>query len=46
MTYVLPDGNINTVSDERFRRAEVLFQPSFIGKKPAESTTLPDEVWR
>jgi actin-related protein len=32
-TYELPDGNIITVGSERFRCAEVLFQPSFIGKE-------------
>merc|ERR1712224_866916 len=32
-TYELPDGNIITVGNERFRCPEVLFEPSFIGKK-------------
>merc|ERR1712203_1023587 len=32
-TYELPDGNIITVSSERFRCPEVLFQPSFVGKE-------------
>eukprot|EP00397_Hematodinium_sp_SG-2012_P021303 GEMP01021999.1.p1 GENE.GEMP01021999.1~~GEMP01021999.1.p1 ORF type:complete len:377 (+),score=88.74 GEMP01021999.1:11-1141(+) len=32
-TYELPDGNVITVGSERFRCAEVLFQPSFIGKE-------------
>merc|ERR1712122_373478 len=32
-TYELPDGNIITVGAERFRCAEVLFQPSFICKE-------------
>merc|ERR1719446_230646 len=32
-TYELPDGNILTIGDERFRCPEVLFQPSFIGKE-------------
>eukprot|EP00437_Effrenium_voratum_P001257 CAMPEP_0181424666 /NCGR_PEP_ID=MMETSP1110-20121109/14763_1 /TAXON_ID=174948 /ORGANISM="Symbiodinium sp., Strain CCMP421" /LENGTH=377 /DNA_ID=CAMNT_0023547833 /DNA_START=65 /DNA_END=1198 /DNA_ORIENTATION=+ len=32
-TYELPDGNITTVGSERFRCAEVLFQPSFVGKE-------------
>ncbi|CTQ41078.1 Actin [Babesia microti strain RI] len=32
-SYELPDGNIITVGNERFRCAEVLFQPSFIGKE-------------
>jgi len=34
-TYELPDGNIITIGNERFRCAEVLFQPSFIGKEAA-----------
>jgi len=32
-TYELPDGNIITVGNERFRCPEVLSQPSFIGKE-------------
>merc|ERR1712071_305063 len=32
-TYELPDGNIITVGNERFRTPEVLFQPSLIGKE-------------
>jgi actin-related protein len=31
--YELPDGNIITVGNERFRCPEVLFQPNFIGKE-------------
>jgi actin beta/gamma 1 len=31
--YELPDGNIMTLGDERFRCAEVLFQPALIGKE-------------
>jgi actin-related protein len=34
-TYELPDGNIITVGNERFRCPEVLFQPSFIGLESA-----------
>jgi len=34
-TYELPDGNIITVGNERFRCPEVLFQPSFVGKECA-----------
>ena len=33
--YELPDGNVITIGNERFRAAEVLFQPSFIGKEAA-----------
>jgi len=32
-TYELPDGNVITIGNERFRCPEVLFQPSFIGKE-------------
>jgi len=31
--YELPDGNVITISSERFRCPEVLFQPAFIGKE-------------
>merc|ERR1711935_724156 len=31
----LPDGNVITIGNERFRCPEVLFQPSFIGKEAA-----------
>jgi actin, other eukaryote len=34
-SYELPDGNIITVGNERFRCPEVLFQPSFIGMEAA-----------
>ena len=34
-TYELPDGNVITIGNERFRCAEVLFQPSFIGREAA-----------
>jgi len=34
-TYELPDGNVITIGNERFRCSEVLFQPSFIGKEAA-----------
>merc|ERR1712070_330533 len=32
-TYELPDGSLIAVGSERFRCAEVLFQPSFVGKE-------------
>jgi actin-related protein len=32
-TYELPDGNLVSIGSERFRCAEVLFQPSFMGKE-------------
>ncbi|KAG2374721.1 hypothetical protein C9374_010465 [Naegleria lovaniensis] len=34
-SYELPDGNIITVGNERFRCPEVLFQPNFIGMESA-----------
>jgi len=34
-SYELPDGNVITIGNERFRCPEVLFQPSFIGKEAA-----------
>ena len=32
-SYELPDGNVITIGNERFRCPEVLFQPAFIGKE-------------
>jgi actin beta/gamma 1 len=32
-SYELPDGNVITIGNERFRCPEVLFQPSFVGKE-------------
>jgi actin beta/gamma 1 len=32
-SYELPDGNVITIGNERFRCPKVLFQPSFIGKE-------------
>jgi actin-related protein len=32
-SYELPDGNVITIGNERFRTPEVLFQPSLIGKE-------------
>ena len=50
-TYEMPDGNIFNIDDERFRCAEVLFQPSCIGKeasgihdKSLQSTMAFDEA--
>jgi len=34
-TYELPDGQVITIGNERFRVAEVLFQPAFIGMESA-----------
>lgn len=33
-SYELPDGEVITIGNERFRCTEVLFQPSFLGKEP------------
>jgi len=33
--YELPDGNVITIGNERFRCPEVLFQPSFLGNESA-----------
>ena len=30
-SYELPDGNVITIGNERFRCPEVMFQPAFIG---------------
>ena len=35
MSYELPDGQVITVGNERFRCAEALFQPSFLGVESA-----------
>uniref|UniRef100_A0A914R3H9 Actin n=1 Tax=Parascaris equorum TaxID=6256 RepID=A0A914R3H9_PAREQ len=32
-SYELPDGQVITIGNERFRCPEVLFQPAFIGKE-------------
>jgi actin-related protein len=34
-SYELPDGNVITVGNERFRCPEILFQPSLVGKEAA-----------
>ena len=34
-SYELPDGNVITIGNERFRCPEVLFQPNFIGMESA-----------
>merc|ERR1712125_110515 len=34
-SYELPDGNVITIGNERFRCPEVLFQPALIGKEAA-----------
>jgi len=42
-TYELPDGNVITLGNERFRCPEVLFQPAFIGK---EASGIHDTIFR
>ena len=32
-SYKLPDGQVITIGNERFRFSQVLFQPSFLGMK-------------
>jgi actin-related protein len=34
-SYELPDGQVITIGNERFRAPEALFQPSFIGLEAA-----------
>merc|ERR1712226_983344 len=43
-SYELPDGQVITIGNERFRCPETLFQPSFIGMESAgvhETTMYP-----
>jgi len=42
-SYELPDGQIITIGNERFRSPEVLFQPSFIGVEQAGIHSLTYE---
>jgi len=42
-SYELPDGQVITIGNERFRCAEVLFQPSFIGVEQAGIHSLTYE---
>merc|ERR1712198_764374 len=41
-TYELPDGQVITIGNERFRTAEALFQPSFLGM---ESSGIHEVVY-
>jgi actin-related protein len=43
-SYELPDGNVITVGNERFRCPEVLFKPSLIGKEIAGAHTCMFET--
>ena len=40
-SYELPDGQVITIGNERFRCPETLFQPSFIGTK-TETPNIPE----
>lgn len=42
-SYELPDGQVITIGNERFRCPETLFQPSFIGVCPLPSL-LPHQL--
>lgn len=46
-SYELPDGQVITIGNERFRCPETLFQPSFIGRHwGAESPcSVPSQPW-
>lgn len=39
-SYELPDGQVITIGNERFRCPETLFQPSFIGECVATSALV------
>ena len=46
-SYELPDGQVITIGNERFRCPEALFQPSFLGRCPVGSMTdLPLRLLR
>merc|ERR1712087_433781 len=45
--YELPDGQVITIGNERFRGPEVLFKPSFIGKESdGIHTTTYDSIMK
>ena len=39
-SYELPDGQVITIGNERFRCPEALFQPSFLGESHRRKTCL------
>lgn len=43
-SYELPDGNIVTIGNERFRCPETLFQPAFLGKDVSGSMNSYDMI--
>ncbi len=40
-SYELPDGQVITIGNERFRCPEALFQPSFLGKQSDTTSLIP-----
>ena len=44
-SYELPDGQVITVGNERFRAAEALFQPAFIGKTSLTHITFESPLY-
>lgn len=45
-SYELPDGQVITIGNERFRCPETLFQPSFIGESCAlVCPEFPDQMF-
>lgn len=45
-SYELPDGQVITIGNERFRCPEALFQPSFLGKWKVKCSCLQPSVSR
>uniref|UniRef100_A0A8V5H708 Uncharacterized protein n=1 Tax=Melopsittacus undulatus TaxID=13146 RepID=A0A8V5H708_MELUD len=43
-SYELPDGQVITIGNERFRCPEALFQPSFLGKSSSPTIPVPFNV--
>lgn len=44
-SYELPDGQVITIGNERFRCPEVLFQPSFTGRWPDSRSFIDIELF-
>lgn len=44
-SYELPDGQVITIGNERFRCPEALFQPSFLGEDAALALPSPRPPW-
>ena len=43
-SYELPDGQVITIGNERFRCPETLFQPSFIGESQSAVLTVTSHL--